>query len=514
VTEAAEALQGLAILLVDDDELDRMSIRRALRSGGVGAEIIEASNATEAIEILHSKSVDCAFLDFNMPARDGLWLVRQARGQGIRTPLIVLTGQGDEHTAVELMKAGASDYFSKAHVTPERVAATLRQALRVYEVESAYRQSEQRLRLAVEATQLGTWDFHPESGRLDWSERCKALFGLPPDASVDYEVFLAALHPEDRDRTHLAVQHALDPRSGGVFDIEYRTVGLRGGVERWVRATGRAFFDDGGKATRFIGTTQDIGDRKEMEAQKARLLEAERLARERAEAASRMREDLVAIVSHDLRNPLFAITTSAALLQRLNPLDETGRATKYVETIARSAERMRRLISDLLDVASIDAGRMAVDPRPLSAAALLQEAVEMLQPVASDKSLLLEADHVQPSLGVQADKERILQVLSNLIGNAIKFTREGGSIRVQAESMGDMLRLSVIDTGHGISDEQLPHLFDRYWQAKKDGRLGIGLGLSIAKGIVDAHAGQIWAESAAGKGTAFHFTLPSATGGL
>jgi PAS domain S-box-containing protein len=508
--EAAPALQGLTLLLVDDDEVDRMSLRRALRSAGVNAEILEASNATHGIEVLRSRRVDCAFLDFNMPARDGLWLVREARSQSIRAPLIVLTGQGDEHTAVELMKAGASDYFSKANATPERVAAALRQALRVYEAEDAYRQSEQRLRLAVEATQLGTWDFHPETGRLDWSERCRELMGLAPTASVNYDVFLSALHADDRERTDLAVKQALDPGNGGVFDVEYRSVGVQGGAERWVRMTGRAFFDDAGKATRFIGTTQDITDRKQLDAQKARLLEAERFAREGAEAASRLREDLVAIVSHDLRNPLSAITTSVSLLRSAAGLDETGRARKYVETIGRSAERMKRLISDLLDMASIDAGHMAIEPTPQSATALLQEAVEMLQPVASDKSLRLEAEDVEPQLAAQADKERVLQVLSNLVGNAIKFTQEGGSVHVRAESADDMVRFSVIDTGQGVPEEQLPHLFDRYWQAKKSGRMGIGLGLSIAKGIVDAHGGQIWAESSPGKGTAFHFTLPTA----
>jgi PAS domain S-box-containing protein len=390
------------------------------------------------------------------------------------------------------------------------VAGALRQALRMYEAEDAYRQSEQRLRLAVEATQLGTWDFYPAAGRLDCSERCKELFGLPPAARIDYDVFLAALHPMDRERTALAVQQALEPCHGGVFDVEYRSVGIPGGGERWVRMTGRAFFDDAGKPVRFIGTTQDIGDRKQLEAQKARLLEAERFAREGAEAASRLREDLVAIVSHDLRNPLSAITTSVALLHRATAVDDTGRTKKYIEAIGRSAERMKRLISDLLDMASIDGGHMAVEPRPQSATALLQEAVEMLQPVATDKSLRLEADDVQPPIAAQADKERVLQVLSNLVGNAIKFTQEGGSIHVRAESADDMVRFSVIDTGQGVSEEQLPHLFDRYWQAKKAGRMGIGLGLSIAKGIVDAHGGQIWAESALGKGTAFHFTLPMA----
>lgn len=510
---ASPQARRLTILIVDDDDLDRMSLRRALHSGGVEAEVLEADSAVEGLEKLRSGGPDCVFLDFNMPARDGLWLVRQAREQGIRTPLIVLTSQGDERTAVELMKAGASDYFSKAHATPERVATTLRQAVRVHEAENAYRRSEQRLRLAVEATQLGTWDYHPKSGRLEWSVHCKAHFGLPPGAEVDYPTFLAGLHAEDRERAHEAVQRALDPAGRGAYDIEYRTVGLGDGVERWVRATGRAFFDESGEPYRFIGTTQDIGDRKQLEAERTRLLEAERDARERAEAASRMRQDLIAIVSHDLRNPLSAITTSAALLERVLPADGAPRAPKYVETIARSAERMGRLISDLLDVASIDAGRLSVEPARRDADMLLVDAIEMLRPVAAGKSIRLEAEALAQPLAVHADQERVLQVLSNLLGNAVKFTREGGAISVRAQPDDAFVRISVSDTGPGISAEQMPHLFDRYWQAKKDGRLGIGLGLSIAKGIVEAHGGRIWAESTPGRGSTFHFTLPAAPPG-
>ena len=513
MSEPLEVRPGLTVLIVDDDDLDRMSLRRALKSGGVEATVMEASGAALGLEMLRSRGADCVFLDFNMPARDGLWLVREARAEGIRTPLIVLTSQGDERTAVELMKAGATDYFSKAHATPERVATTLRQAVRVHEAENAYRQSEQRLRLAVEATQLGTWDFHPASGRLEWSAPCKAHFGLPPDAEVDYPTFLAGLHVDDREHAHQAVQRALDPASRGEYDIEYRVVGLRDGVERWIRATGRAFFDDSGKPYRFIGTTQDIGDRKRLEAERTRLLEAERDARERAEAASRMRQDLVAIVSHDLRNPLSAITTSVTLLERALPADGATRARKYVETIARSTERMGRLISDLLDVASIDAGRLSVEPETRDVATLVSSAIEMLQPVAAGKSIRLDAEPLAQPFAVQADEERILQVLSNLLGNAVKFTREGGAICVRAEPVDSFVRVSVSDTGPGISMEQMPHLFDRYWQAKKDGRLGIGLGLSIAKGIVEAHGGRIWAESTLGKGTTFHFTLPAAAPG-
>jgi signal transduction histidine kinase len=134
----------------------------------------------------------------------------------------------------------------------------------------------------------------------------------------------------------------------------------------------------------------------------------------------------------------------------------------------------------------------------------------MLQPLAADKSIHIELGATPESLVVVADKDRVIQVLSNLIGNAIKFTLAGGSIVVAAQRHEDMVRVTVTDTGQGISEEQMPHLFDRYWQAKRDGRLGIGLGLTIAKGIVEAHGGRIWAESAPGRGTTFSFTLAPA----
>jgi PAS domain S-box-containing protein len=501
---------GLCILLVDDDELDRASVRRALRSEGIEGEILEASNATAGLELLKSQRVQCTFLDFNMPARDGLWLVRQARAQGVLTPLIVLTGQGDEHTAVELMKAGASDYFSKSELTPERVAASLRQALRVFEAEAAYRHSEQRLRLAVEATELGTWDFDPKLRCFGCSERCRTLLGLAACEGVPYETCLAALHPEDRPRVAQAVRDALAPSTRGIFDVECRTAGDEVAGGRWLRATGRAFFDETGRTLRFIGTVQDIDDRKQLEVQKARLLEAERVARERAEAASRTREDLMAVVSHDLRNPLSAIATAATLLRRNSDADATGRSTKQVELILRSADRMARLISDLLDISSIDAGRLAVEPVPHSAASLLHEAADLFQLLATERSIRISTEVASGALGVSADRERVLQVLSNLLGNALKFTPPGGSIQLRAQPDGSAVRLSVIDTGPGVPAEQLPHVFDRYWQAKRNGRLGIGLGLSIAKGIVEAHGGRIWAESVAGAGSSFHFTLAAA----
>jgi PAS domain S-box-containing protein len=153
--------------------------------------------------------------------------------------------------------------------------------------EEMLRGSEDRLRLAVEATALGTWDRNPVTGEMRWDERCKAVFGLPPEAEVDYETFLAGLHPEDRERTDQVVRRALDPESGGQYNIEYRTVGLRDGIERWVAARGQAYFDESGRAVRFIGTVLDITERKRTEEERDLLLAREQLARAEAVRARR-----------------------------------------------------------------------------------------------------------------------------------------------------------------------------------------------------------------------------------
>jgi len=153
--------------------------------------------------------------------------------------------------------------------------------------EEALKGSEDRLRLAVESAGLGTWDFNPLTGELKWDERCKAVFGLPPEAEVDYEVFLAGLHPEDRERTDQVVRQALAPGSGGELNVEYRAIGLADGVERWVAARGQAFFDEAGRAHRFIGTVLDITERKRAEEERDLLLAREQLARVEAVRARR-----------------------------------------------------------------------------------------------------------------------------------------------------------------------------------------------------------------------------------
>jgi len=223
----------------------------------------------------------------------------------------------------------------------------------------------------------------------------------------------------------------------------------------------------------------------------------------------RAREEVLAIVSHDLRNPLNAITLGASLLQTSEALSPDDR--EQLDIIDLSAQRMRRLIEDLLDVTRLEGGkRLPIDPKPVEVEPLLAETYELFKAQAASSSITLRyhvGGHVPP---VYADHHRVLQVLSNLIGNAMKFTPPGGMVTFRADPQnGDVLFTST-DTGPGIPKKHLSDIFNPYWQAKRAERLGAGLGLPIAKGIVEAHGGRIWVESEQGQGTRFYFTLPVA----
>ncbi|HYO51486.1 ATP-binding protein [Archangium sp.] len=243
-------------------------------------------------------------------------------------------------------------------------------------------------------------------------------------------------------------------------------------------------------------------------AERAHADEANRLLEE-SRRATRSREETLAVVSHDLRSPLSTITTAAELLQRALGEDERGaRLRKYTDSIRRSASRMNRLIADLLDLASIDTGTLSIEPRPHTAEELVREVQEMFELQTKEKGLQFTSES-EPALPVlSCDKERILQVLANLLSNALKFTVQGG-INVRARRHPEGILFSVSDTGAGIAPEALPHVFDRYWHSTQKGHESHGLGLSIVQGIVEAHGGTLHVESEPGRGSTFSFLLPT-----
>ena len=232
--------------------------------------------------------------------------------------------------------------------------------------------------------------------------------------------------------------------------------------------------------------------------------------RARSDEEVNTRDTFLAMVAHDLRSMLQGIAITAELMAKDAPVD-TGTLTRTrAESIRRFTGRMNRLIGDLVDVATIETGRPLVTPERRDLLRLLEEAEEGLQPVAAAHGILFTTDVVGRPEVAQFDHDRILQVLANLITNAIKFTPEGGRITLRIQTLDGMIQFSVQDTGSGIPADKLEAIFQRFWQVGKKDRRGLGLGLYISKCIVEGHGGRIWAESKPGEGSTLFFTLPQA----
>jgi signal transduction histidine kinase len=249
-------------------------------------------------------------------------------------------------------------------------------------------------------------------------------------------------------------------------------------------------------------------ERHRLEQERRRALAEEQAARTRAEAAVRARDQVLRVVSHDFDNHLAAIRINATVLLRTLPDSPEGNAARdRVAGMADQVEQLRRLRRDLLDVSALEAGRLSMDPAPIDTGALLADAHEQMAPLAAERgiALALECPRNLPSLN--ADRMRLLQVLGNLVGNAIKFTPPGGRVTISGETVPDGVLLSVADTGPGIPPEHLPRVFDSFWRQRADSIHGAGLGLGIAKGIVEAHGGRISLESEVGVGSVARVVL-------
>lgn len=277
------------------------------------------------------------------------------------------------------------------------------------------------------------------------------------------------------------------------------------GVLSIVSAGGRRQFGD--SSLRF---GRALGDLAAVASHRADALERERKARAEAEHAVQTRDAVVSIVSHDLRNPLMAILGSAELLLELIKDDETGVIRSQLATLKHAADTMSRLVRDLLDVTRLESGPLPLARQRIDIVGVCNEVVGMFQAVVRARKLVVTCHapkDVPPLLG---DHDRLAQALSNLVGNAVKFTPDGGEVRVVVEAQPAVVRVCVYDTGPGIAADQIPRLFDRFWQASRTDARGLGLGLFIVKAIVEAHGGTVAVESAEKKGSVFCVTLPRA----
>jgi PAS domain S-box-containing protein len=300
-----------------------------------------------------------------------------------------------------------------------------------------------------------------------------------------------------------------DETGGEVFPL-LRGMGIRSAMILPLRAHDRTV---GALSIISTDTTRRFGDAdlalaREYALRAAFAVDNARLYRV-AQHANRARDEVLGVVSHDLRNPLSAIAMCARVLLENPPDSEAGRRELY-SAIDESADWMGRMIQDLLDVSNIEAGRLSLELREEPVEPIIQRTVQVFGGSAAERGVALESSVESGLPPIHVDAERILQVIANLVANAVKFTPEGGRVTVSARRRHDAVAFSVTDTGPGIPAEHVTHIFDRYWHARRSARTrGSGLGLAIAKGLVEAHGGRIHVESAPGQGSTFWFVIPA-----
>ena len=346
--------------------------------------------------------------------------------------------------------------------------------------------------------------YHAEPQIQDQLERC---LGTTPRDQLpgDLRAAIETAQPQLWDG-------AVEPLPGDTPEAGYRrllnaigaTSGIRARLVVRGRVVGLLRLAMAGSGRRYV--PQDLELARELAHHAALAIERARLYRE-AQVALAARDDLFAFVTHDLQNYLATIRVSAGVLTAQQGADQHPNGRKQVDLISRTVTHMARLIEGLRDATMIETGQFTIATAPEDIAALVSDAVDTLAPQAEANALRLTMEVAGDLPAVACDRDRVLQVIANLVGNAIKFTPPHGDIRIAAVAADGAVRMSVSDTGPGIPEAQLARVFDRYWRGSGH---GAGLGLFIAKGIVEAHGGRIWVESTPGAGSAFHFTLPLA----
>jgi len=371
------------------------------------------------------------------------------------------------------------------------------------QTEQALREREQQLRLATEAAEVGLWDVDLITDTLFWPPRVKAMFGISPDVAVSMADFYSGLHPADRQRTSEAFGDALDPVRRALYDVEYRTIGKEDGLIRWVAAKGRGIFDAGGRCVRVIGTAIDITTRKLIE---------ERLRRREAdlEAAGRQKDEFLAMLAHELRNPLASISNASELLSRL--VGSGPRTELPLALLKRQTKQLTRLVDDLLDISRIARGRITLEEKPIEIGTVVAQAVETVQPLIREKNHHLVLAAAQNPMYVRGDSSRLVQAISNVLHNAAKYTEQLGEIHLRVLGSESEIAIEIRDNGAGISTEVLPHVFDLFVQSERTldrSQGGLGIGLSVVKRLIEMHRGAVSAESEGiGCGSTFTIRLP------
>jgi signal transduction histidine kinase/DNA-binding response OmpR family regulator len=550
VNVAESDLRNACILVVDDEEANVDLLVSCLTDEGY-ARVLSTRDSREVAGIFAENQPDLILLDLHMPWLDGFAILdhlRKVVPADEYLPILVLTADVAESTKQRALSVGARDFLTK----PLNITEALLRIRNLLETRYLHQQQRRARKEAQDATRRATILAEASevlASSFDYNTTLSVLCQRLVPAVADYCVVdvlmddgtvarVGAAHvdpakepllrevshvkPGVLPKEHPAMAALLEGQRTLAREITPAMVTAvtanedhekiieqlrpKSLIAAPIRASGRIHgalqlvCSESGR----LLEREDLDLASELARRAALTIENARLYQQ-AQEATRAREELLAIVAHDLRSPLSTITMLSGILGE----DAAGeRQRRNTELLAGAARTMNRLIEDLLDMTRIESGKLKIERKPHRISSLIRESVGMLTPLAESRRISLTATFDESLPMISIDSTRILQVLSNLVGNAIKFTPAGGRVTVACERMDGEVRFAVTDTGPGIRRDQIPHIFGRLWQGNEGDRRGIGLGLSIARGIVETHGGKVWVESEAGQGATFFFTLP------
>jgi PAS domain S-box-containing protein len=547
---AAADIDRPKVLIVDDQPRNLDVLEAMLEP--LGCAFVRAQSADEALLGLLRHDFAAIILDIRMPGMGGIELATliKQRKRSQHVPILFLTAHVvEEEDVLRGYGVGAVDYLSKPinaeilrskigvfvelfrktrtlgelNEALQREAADREQAQealwqanqeleqrvqeRTAELTRVHRgvaENELRLRLAIEVASMGAWEWHLASDRMTWSTDPEALFGFPRGSFGDDLRISGLLHPEDKAAIDQAMTSAL---STGMYQAEYRAVRPDGSIV-WLADRGRVVSDVEGKPERMVGITRNITLERQAVQEREALLRDARESRDEAEAASRAKDEFLAMLSHELRNPLNVIAVGLSLLDSAGSPDDPHGRTRQL--ISKQVRHLTRLMDDLLDIARVSSGKILLNRQPVNLAATVDRCL-----AAIGETGIPGRHSWRKSLApvwINADETRIEQIVTNLIANATKFTPAGGQIDVAVSVDGGDALLRITDGGVGIEPELLPRIFDLFVQGDRSmdrAQGGLGLGLTLVRRLTEMHDGSVAAASdGPGRGASFVVRVP------
>ena len=500
----------LRFLLLEDSPLDAELIQALLSEGGINCELLQVETDADFLAALETKSFDLILADYALPSFDGMSALEIARNHCPNIPFIFVTAVLGEELAIEALKKGATDYVLKQRIG--RLVPSVQRALREAkerhkrkQAEESLQKSEAKYRRIVDTSYEGIWMVDSQARTEFVNQRIFEMLGYTAEEMLGRPIF------DFMDEVDgITAQHKLEQLKREGKDFKEGRLRCKDGSYIWTLISARAIFNEQSEFTGAIAMLTDITDRKHTEQERDHLLQLEQVARAEAETANRIKDEFLAVLSHELRSPLNPILGWAKLLQ--NGKFDAAAPKKALETIERNAKLQAQLIEDLLDVSRILQGKLSLDMVPVNLAATIEAAMDTVHLAAEAKSIQIETNLDSSVNYVLGDSGRLQQVMWNLLSNAVKFTPIGGQVNIRVECIDEEARISVSDTGKGINPEFLPYVFEYFRQAdsattRKFG--GLGLGLAIVHHLVELHGGTVWAESPGEEqGATFTVSLP------